>query len=195
MESRNQPLLFEKSDNPEYDARFTLSASTPDRVKDTIAPGAYAAAIKGLDKIPALFNHDTSKILGYWGDLKTVKDTLQGSIKLFHRDWGLMVKEMLDFGIPLSASIRFSGKGEWIDGGGYHFKQIDLMETSIVAVPAHPRAVEIAKSYGLDLSKEKIDAIDLPVVAAGNETHTKEILARARQATVLANQTIRRKKT
>ena len=134
-----------------------MSAATLDRVGDTIDAKAYYSAIKDTDKIIALFNHCPDKICGFWSDLKVKGDTLVGSIKLFHKDWGAMVKEMLDFGIPLGASIGFQGEGEHSDTG-IKFTSIKLLETSIVATPCHPRAMEIPKSYGVDL--KSIDGSD-----------------------------------
>ena len=68
-----------------------------------------------------------------------------------------MCKEMLDFGIPLGASLGFIGEGEYTDTG-INFKELKLLETSIVATPCHPRAMEIAKSYGVDI--KSIDVSD-----------------------------------
>ena len=36
MITKNLPVTIEKADSNEYDARFVMSAATPDRVKDTI---------------------------------------------------------------------------------------------------------------------------------------------------------------
>ena len=191
MEKRTVPLTIEKSNREDYDARFILSAATPDRVRDTIDPNAYAAAAKGIEKLIALFNHDADKIVGYWSELQSVKDTLTAYIKFFHKDWGAMVKEMLDFGIPLGASIGFQGKGDYQDNGGIHFKEIELLETSIVAVPAHPRAQQIAKSYGLDLSSLSIDPVDLTSATSGTDYEPSQIISKAKAAILLANKTVR----
>lgn len=194
MEKRTIPLTIEKASGNDFDARFVLSAATPDRVRDTIDPKAYTKAVKGVDKLIALFNHDSDKIVGYWSDLKAVKDTLTGSIKFFNKDWGSMVKEMLDFGIPLGASIGFQGKGEYQEDGGINFKDIELLETSIVAVPAHPRAQQIAKSYGLDLSSLEIDEVDIPSATSGTDYEPSQVIKNAKAAVLRANQTMRQRK-
>jgi HK97 family phage prohead protease len=181
------PLTLKKSDNPDFDATFIMSAATADRVQDTIDKKAYAKAIEGVDKLIALFNHDSDKIVGFWSDLKTKSDTLQGSIKFFHKDWGAMVKEMLEFGIPLGASIGFQGKGEWNDLGGIHFDEISLMETSIVATPAHPRAMQIAKSFGIDLSSMNISDADLLSASSGIDKCPDKIIRDAKLAILQVN--------
>jgi HK97 family phage prohead protease len=151
--SRKFSAQVEKSASPDYDARFVLSAASPDRVSDTIDPAAYDAAAKKADKLIALFNHDPDKIAGYWTKLRREGDTLTGLIKLASTNLGQMLKALVDDGVPLGASIGFSGVGKPNAVGGIHFSSIDLMETSLVSVPAHPRAVQIAKSFGFDLDR------------------------------------------
>lgn len=185
--TRRAHITIEKSDSVEFDARFVMSAATLDRVGDTIDPKAYRKAAANVDRLIALFNHDRDKIVGYWANLKAVSDTLVGHIRFFPKDWGAMVKEMLDFGIPLGASIGFQGRAEQNDKGGLHFTEIQLLETSVVAVPAHPRALQIAKSFGVDLSQiSEIDPLDLPAPVS-----THEVISKAKAAILRANKTMR----
>lgn len=184
----NLPLALKKSENPNFDATFIMSATTPDRVSDTIDPKAYTKAIAelGSSKLIALFNHDSDKIVGFWDDIKKSGDTLVGSIKFFHKEWGAMVKEMLDFGIPLGASIGFQGEGEYNDEGGIQFNKISLMETSIVSTPAHPRAREIAKSYGVDLSS--LNESDAAITSAmSGFLEPEAVITKAKAAILAAN--------
>lgn len=180
---RQAPITVQKSDSAEFDARFVMSAASIDRTRDTIEPKAYNKAATGVQRLIALFNHDADKIVGYWSDLKAVGDTLTGYIRFFPKDWGAMTKEMLDFGIPLGASIGFQGRAEANKHGGLHFTEIELLETSIVAVPAHPRAQQIAKSYGFDLSDP-----DKPPAATAAQT-----VFNAKAAILRANKTVRLK--
>lgn len=143
------PLTLKKSPDSAFDARFVLSASSPDRLKDTIDPAAYAPNLG--KKLIALWQHDRENPIGYWDNLKVEAGKLVADIKLVPSQLGQFVKMLLDTGVPLGASIGFRGKGEPLDNGGFHFTEIDLMETSIVSVPAHPRAVQIAKQFGITL--------------------------------------------
>jgi hypothetical protein len=93
----------------------------------------------------------------------------------------------LDDGVPLGASIGFRGTGEQNKAGGIHFKTIELLETSIVSTPAHPRAMQIAKKYGIDLSV--VEPVD-PCVASDAVATAMD---RARAVILKANQTIRTK--
>jgi HK97 family phage prohead protease len=183
---RTKSVLVEKAASSEFDARFVMSAGTPDRVKDTIEPAAYDAATK-LDKLIALFNHDADKPVGYWTNLKRESDTLTGYIKFASTNLGKMLKQLIDDGVPLGASIGFRGKGVSNKAGGIHFNEIELLETSIVSTPAHPRAMQIAKAYG----------IELPQVQAGDVRVMSDASAfsidRAKAAILAANRAIRNK--
>jgi HK97 family phage prohead protease len=150
-------VAVEKDASGEFDARFILSAATPDRVKDTIDPTAYDVVAAITKKLIALFNHDSDKIAGYWTNLKREGDKLTAHIKFASTNLGQMLKTLIDDGVPLGASIGFRGRGEPNKHGGIHFKEIDLLETSIVSTPAHPRAVQIAKSFGIELQSSEDD--------------------------------------
>jgi HK97 family phage prohead protease len=149
MHSKHLPVIIEKAEKSTgYDARFVMSAATPDRVRDTIEPSAYKSAAK-VDKLIALWQHDPDRPIGFWTDLKADGDRLTGYIKLAGTNLAQMVKQLIDDGVPLASSIGFRGKGEPNKEGGIHFKSLELLECSIVSVPAHPRAQQIAKSFGL----------------------------------------------
>lgn len=190
METQYLPLHIEKADSADYDARFVLSAATPDRVKDTIDPKAYEPATK-IDKLIALFNHNPDQIAGYWTDITRQDDTLTGHIKFMPSGVGAMLKEMLDFGVPLGASIGFRGKGKRNDKGGIHFDELEVLETSLVSVPAHRRAMQIAKSYGVDIQSIELSDAEALSAASGTERDPERVAELARKAILKANQTLR----
>ena len=142
--------LIQKAASADSDADFIMSASTPDRVNDTIDPAAYTALVG--KSVIALWQHDREAPIGSWKNLRVVGDTLVGSIKFTEATpQGKMVKQMVEEGIPLAASIGFSGKGESKKPRGIHFKSIELMECSVVTVPCHDRAIQIAKEFGFEI--------------------------------------------
>ena len=147
-----------KASSPEYDASFILSAASPDRVRDTIDPAAYDLVSKKIKKLIALFNHNHDQPVGFWENLKREKDTLTASIKFAGTNLGKMLKQLIEDGVPLGASIGFRASGSPNELGGIHFEadNFELIETSIVSTPAHPRAVQLAKQYGIDLSIKEI---------------------------------------
>ncbi len=99
-----------------------------------------------------------------------------------------MVKQLLADGVPLSSSIGFRGKAEANDFGGMHFKTLELLECSIVSVPAHPRAVQIAKSFGL----EAVIAHEPEDDAMSGEP--SPAIKRAKAAILAANRAVRNSK-
>lgn len=162
-------VVVEKATDAAYDARFIMSAATPDRVKDTIDPAAYDKATKA-NKLIALWQHDSTQPIGFWENLRVEKDALIGDLKVAGTNLGMMIKELLAIGTPLGASIGFRGKGEANKHGGIHFKELELLECSVVSVPAHARAMQIAKSFGVSLDDQPVvterDAIQRKADAA-----------------------------
>lgn len=140
-------------------ASFVVSASTPDRVGDTIAPSELAKYVGR--EIIALFQHDHSAIVGAFKNLRMQGDQLIGDLVTASTDLGKSIQAMLDEGIPLSASIGFSAKGSRNDKGGIHYdRELDLHEISIVAVPAQQRAIRIAKQFNTEFLIEGQSSAD-----------------------------------
>lgn len=145
-------VVIEKATSPDFDARFIMSASTPDRAKDTIDPAAYLPNLG--KKLIALYNHDHDKAIGFWDNLRVEAGKLIGDIKFASTNLAQMCKTLIDDGVPMGSSIGFRGAGEQNKAGGIHFKSIELLECSICSVPCHPRAMQIAKSFDIDLETE-----------------------------------------
>jgi len=142
-------VTIQKSTNPAFDARFVMSASSPDRVKDTIDPAAYLPNLG--KKLIALWQHNSDQPFGYWENLRVEAGKLIGDLKAASTDLGQMIKTLINDDVPLGASIGFRGKGEDNKIGGILFKEVDLLECSIVSVPAHPLAYQTAKRFNFDL--------------------------------------------
>lgn len=185
MQEKTVHATVLKSDNSEYDGKFVLSASTPDRMRDTIDPDLYDSVAKSVTKLIALFNHDPNRPVGFWENLKREKDTLTGHIKLAGTNLGEMLKQLISDGVPLGASIGFRGSGEPNELGGIHFTSLELLETSLVATPAHPRAQQLAKQYGVTLSIS-----DTPTTATSGDQY-KEKRLRANRAIVNARRVLK----
>lgn len=169
------------------DGEWVMAASSRDRVNDTIEPAAFIDAIKNISgKLIALWQHESSAPLGYWHDLKYKAGKLIGNLKISETNLGKMVKTLLADGVPLGASIGFRGQGEYNDFGGIHFNEIELLETSIVSVPANPLAQQILKSFG----------VELPSKVKPSQSVTSddiETISKAKRAILAANKLLRRK--
>ena len=190
MEHKNIHIEITKSDDKDYDGVFIMSAGSPDRVNDTIDPKAYDGAAK-QQKLIALWQHDPEKPIGFWNKMQRNGDALKGYLKIADTNLGKMIKQLLVDGVPLGASIGFRGKGDPNKKGGIHFKEIELMECSVVSIPAHPRAMQVAKSYNLE---EFIDSNESNVAveeASASGLHLEEIRAKSKAAIIKANKTLK----
>lgn len=185
MQTKHLPVSIEKAASDEFDARFVMSATSPDRVKDTIDASAYTPNLG--KKLIALWQHDHDQPMGYWENLRVEAGKLIGDLKVASTNLGLMIKQLIADGVPLGASIGFRGKGEPNKVGGIHFKEIELFECSVVSVPAHPRAMQIAKSFGIDLPAGEGDA------NAQMGATKQQSIQRAKAAILSAKRTIRSK--
>ncbi|HVV43174.1 MAG TPA: HK97 family phage prohead protease [Nitrobacter sp.] len=119
-----------------------------DSVGDVITKGAFNIPLADM---PILFNHDPSDLIGTWTE---VKET----------DEGLVVKGKLHMDRPRARSILAMVKGKIADGLSIGFRTkastkrargrlitaLDVLETSIVRNPSHPRArITSAKSMNV----------------------------------------------
>ena len=187
METKQTQALIEKSTDDQI--HFILSATTPDRDSDTIDVKAYESATK-IDKLPALFNHDPAKPFGYWKNIRVVSDTLKGTLVTASTNLGKMIKQLIDDGTPLASSIGFRGKGSPNKKGGIHFKELELLECSVVSIPCHSRAVQVAKQYDLteyvENDQSSIDNIE------SKSAHLVEATLQKSKSVILAVNKLRR---
>ena len=179
--------IIEKSSDDQI--HFIMSASSVDRDGDTIDVKAYDSATK-IDKLPALFNHDPGKPFGFWKDIRIVADTLKGTLVTASTNLGKMIKQLIDDGVPLSSSIGFRGKGNPNKKGGIHFTELELLECSVVSIPAHPRAVQVAKSH--DLTEYIDQQSSLADVDTSASALVDNLLTRAKATILSANKTLRK---
>lgn len=192
METKHLDIQITKATSADYDARFVMSASAPDRVGDTIEPKAYDAAIRKTgDKLIALYQHDPDRPVGFWTNLKHEGGQLVGDLKLASTNLGKMIKELIASGVPLGASIGFRGRGDET-AKGFHFKEIELLETSVVSIPCHPAAMQIAKQYNFELPNEPVDALD--GTPASGHNAAEAVIKRAKAAILATNRTLNKRK-
>ncbi|MFN9371918.1 MAG: HK97 family phage prohead protease, partial [Planctomycetaceae bacterium] len=139
---------------------FVLSSAAPDRVRDTIDAKAYEPWVG--KRIIALWQHDHRQPIGTWENLTTKGGRLIGELKLASTNLAQMIKQLIEDDVPLGASLGFRGVGSPNKAGGTHFSAIELLETSVVSVPAHPHAMRIAKSFGLSLHEQDGATLAVP---------------------------------
>lgn len=141
-----------------FDATFTISSSSVDRDGDRILPTALKSAAEAKSKLIALWQHKSDQPIGAWHNLRMVGNKLVADLRIAGSNLGLMIKALLADDVPLAASIGFMGGGSINEKGGIDWDDIELLECSVVSVPANAdaqrreAALAVCKSFGLDPS-------------------------------------------
>jgi HK97 family phage major capsid protein/HK97 family phage prohead protease len=139
---------------------FVLSDATKDRMGDVIDPKGWV--LDNFKQNPmALFNHNSSFPIGTWEDVKVQGGRLVGKLKLAARGTSDRIDEIISLveqGILRAVSVGFSPiERKPLDDGGIRFTKQELLETSLVSIPANPAAVQLAKS--LHVSDATMDVV------------------------------------
>jgi len=138
---------------------FVLSDETPDRYGDVIIAEGWQ--LENFKKNPiALFGHNTSFPIGTWKNLRVEGKALRGHLELAPAGTSDRIDELrrlVKAGILKAVSVGFKpGKHEPMDPEdpwkGTKYLEHELVETSLVSIPANPNALAVAK--GLDISEE-----------------------------------------
>ena len=115
-----------------------------DSVNDRILRGALDNYLeKGFDgKLPMLKNHDKNLIIGEWNKLYIEDDLVIAQGQIYPDvTAGSDVMALINRGMIGATSIGFRSRDfERNEEGGFDFKEIDLMEISMVRSPANPKA-------------------------------------------------------
>lgn len=158
------PVIRKTHSGVVQEMEFVLSDETIDRMGDIIAADGWD--IQSFKKNPvALFNHSPSFMVGKWSNLRVEKGELRGYLKLAPEGTSARIDEirkLVEYGILQAVSVGFRPleyqpldiKNPW---GGNKFTKQELIETSLVAVPANANALAVAKS--LNISPATIDVV------------------------------------
>jgi len=171
---------------------FILSDETEDRVGDVIRAKGWD--LTDFKKNPiALFGHDNDFVIGTWTNVKVVGKQLRGTLELAQQGTSARIDEirgLIAQGILKAVSVGFRIKeyepfdkaDPW---GGWDILKSELMETSVVSVPANPNALALAKSLGVSkdtlkivFGKEGVSATKLAAtkgVTASNPTQKRKV--------------------
>jgi HK97 family phage prohead protease/HK97 family phage major capsid protein len=137
---------------------FVLSDETPDRMDDIIMSDGWELANFKRNPI-ALFNHRSDFPIGKWKNIRVENKALRGHLELAPEGTSDRIDEirrLIDAGILKAVSVGFkpikrkSRKEDDDFGfGGSVYTKSELVETSLVAVPANPNALSVAKSLNI----------------------------------------------
>jgi HK97 family phage prohead protease/HK97 family phage major capsid protein len=140
---------------------FVLSDDTKDRYGDIIDPKGWI--LKNFKNNPiALFNHDSKFPIGTWESVRVEGNKLIGRLKLAAKGTSARIDEiisLLEQGILRAVSVGFDAIDYELlkDNSGFLYKKQELLETSLVSIPANPSAVQLARS--LRVSDETINLV------------------------------------
>lgn len=147
---------------------FILSDETPDRMGDVIISEGWE--LTSFKKNPiALFNHNPNFPIGKWENLRVEKGSLRGHLRLAPEGTSERIDEirrLIDAGILKAVSVGFvpidskprkksANEKASIAFVGEEYSKAELVETSLVAVPANPNALAVAKSLKISPSTIK----------------------------------------
>ncbi|WP_242115512.1 phage major capsid protein [Sphingomonas lacusdianchii] len=131
---------------------FVMSDATVDRYGDVVEPSGWKLTNFKRNPI-ALFGHDSSFVIGNWNNLRVEAGKLIGELVMLPAGLSARVDEIRAFieaKMLRAVSVGFRGlKSEPIGNGGIRFTESELVECSVVAIPANPNALQVAKSLNL----------------------------------------------
>ncbi|MBR0753492.1 phage major capsid protein [Bradyrhizobium jicamae] len=141
---------------------FVLSDETPDRMDDIILSDGWQ--LSNFKKNPiALFGHQSSFPIGKWSNLRVVDKQLRGVLELAPEGTSDRIDEirrLVDADILRAVSVGFrplETKPRKETDWGVFYTKAELVETSLVSVPANPNALAVAKA--LNISPETIELV------------------------------------
>jgi HK97 family phage prohead protease/HK97 family phage major capsid protein len=133
---------------------FILSDETPDRMDDVIMSDGWD--FKHFKRNPiALFGHRSDFPIGKWNNLRVENHQLKANLEMAPEGTSDRIDEirrLVDADILKAVSVGFKPierkDREGTDWGSVYTK-CELVECSIVAVPANPNALAVAKSLNI----------------------------------------------
>lgn len=131
---------------------FVLSDATVDRYGDVIDPAGWV--LDPFEQNPiALFNHDSDFPIGTWADVRVESGRLVGRLTLAAPGTSARIDELVSLvgqGVLRAVSVGFQPLATEPRGdGGLRFTRQELLECSLVSVPANPSALQLARRLHL----------------------------------------------
>ncbi|MBT1509418.1 phage major capsid protein [Bradyrhizobium sp. SRL28] len=156
-EERAAKVVHKTHVTPGEGLEFILSDATPDRMGDVIDADGWDLANFKNNPV-ALFNHNPNFPIGKWINLRTGDGRLRGHLQLAKKGTSDRINEIISLveqNILRAVSVGFlPRKSEPLTkgGSGLRFKQTELVETSLVSIPANPNALAVARSLNISAS-------------------------------------------
>lgn len=145
---------------------FVASTETVDRYGDVIVADGWD--LRNFKKNPiALWQHSGSQPIGNWENIRIEEGKLMARLSMVKAgisNIADMVRGFVENRVLRAVSVGFrplkyerivDDKGDWT--GGYRYTKSELMEISVVSIPANPEALGLAKSLGM--SAQELDQL------------------------------------
>lgn len=135
---------------------FVLSDGTVDRYGDVVEPSGWD--LRNFKRNPiALFGHDSRSPIGTWSNIRVEGGKLLARLNLAAKGTSARIDELISLveqGVLRAVSVGFHAiEMEPLDKskpyGPQRYTKQELLETSLVAVPANPAALALAKSLNV----------------------------------------------
>jgi HK97 family phage major capsid protein/HK97 family phage prohead protease len=139
---------------------FVMSDESVDRMGDVIEQDGWR--LDNFRRNPiALFGHSAGFPIGTWSDVAVEGGRLKGRLDLMPAvsDRLREIQAAVAAGVLRAVSVGFRPiEAEPLEdkSGGYRFTQQELVECSLVSVPANPNALSIAKAIGLSRDTQRL---------------------------------------
>jgi HK97 family phage major capsid protein/HK97 family phage prohead protease len=190
----------ESVSDPGPNLEFVLSDATVDSYGDIVDPNGWDLSRFRKNPI-ALFGHSSAHPIGTWADVRVEGGKLKGRLMFAKEGTSARIDELrrlVEQKILRATSVGFRPlESEPIDPqrpwGPQKYKRQELLETSLVSVPANPAALSLAKS--LNISSDTLQlafgehAEDEPAVVrrgATGEHATKTLPVRTQKMKTLS---------
>ena len=190
-------VVLKQSGDKKYN--IVVQATTfddPDRMRDKIDKNAFNKCVKRIndgDRLKILLNHKGDMPLGNW--TKAVKNDYGIKLYGFISEAATYTKEVLELireKVYDKVSIGFIiNKADSLSTGGLYIKQAEMLECSVVSVPANNNAnILSVKSYNdlwkgdnSELSDEEQERIDTKAYN-NHKRELNEIIAESYKITI-----------
>ena len=150
---------IQSADDP---LEYVLSDETVDRYGDVIAVSGWKLSHFKNNPI-ALFNHDSSAPIGVWENVRVEKGKLIARLKIASASASERIREiraLVEERVLRAVSVGFRPlKREPLEGGGPYaerYTESELVECSLVCVPANPNALQIIKALGIPAARSAL---------------------------------------
>lgn len=162
-------IVKASSDPDSRDVRFIASTATPDRYGDTVNPKGWHTDT--FNKNPVfLFSHESrnfpiGKVTSTWEKagkfMADVSFMPEGMHDIADKAWSMLKGGFLNAVsvgfMPIKQEPIYDDDGHW---KGTKFIEQELLELSLVPIPANPEALQVARSF--NFSKSDQDLFFLP---------------------------------